>query len=113
MMLVFELLLQGKKMSVEAGTSFLEFFTAQLGQKAIEARRVIAAKLNDRIYDLSVPITESGEVSILESSNPEVLYVIRHSRANGRTHAVSLFWPNGELPAGPPSEFWFFYDIDM
>ena len=113
MMLVFELLLQGKKMSVEAGTSFLEFFTAQLGQKAIEARRVIAAKLNDRIYDLSVPITESGEVSILESSNPEVLYVIRHSMAHLLAHAVSLLWPNAKLTVGPPTEDGFFYDIDM
>lgn len=75
------------------------------------AKRAVAAKLNDKVVDLSTPIKQDSKVTILTSEDPEGLEVLRHSTAHLLAHAVQSVYPQAQVTIGPVIEDGFYYDF--
>ncbi len=77
------------------------------------AKAAVAAKINDRLVDLTTPISNSPRVQIVTSKDEEGLTVMRHSCAHVMAEALCSLWPQTKLVYGPTVEDGFYYDIDL
>jgi len=75
------------------------------------AKAALSATVDDRLVDLSFPLTADARVRILTSKNPEALMVYRHSTAHLLAAAVTNLFPTVQCGIGPPTEEGFFYDF--
>ncbi len=75
------------------------------------AKAALAAKVNDRLVDLSHVITQDSEVAIVTDRDAEGLDVIRHSTAHLLAHAVKELFPEAQVTIGPVIEDGFYYDF--
>ncbi|EXJ10278.1 threonine--tRNA ligase [Nitrincola nitratireducens] len=75
------------------------------------AKSAIAGRVNDRLADLSDPITSDASVQIITAKDPNALEIIRHSCAHLVGHAVKQLYPDAEMVIGPVIEDGFYYDI--
>ncbi len=74
---------------------------------------VLAAKFNNKIIDLYVPLKESGDLDFVRPNTPEGLDVLRHSSAHLMAHAVLRVFKDVEFAIGPTIEEGFYYDFDL
>lgn len=75
------------------------------------AEAALVAAVNDRLVDLTYPLTEDAAVRIITTKSPEALEVYRHSTAHLMAAAVTQLFPNVQCGIGPPIEDGFFYDF--
>ena len=75
------------------------------------ADAALAAKVDDRVVDLSYPLTSDARVQIVTSKNPEALEIYRHSTAHLLAAAVTSLFPGTQCGIGPPIDDGFFYDF--
>lgn len=75
------------------------------------ARAVLAAKVNGDICDLSKPLSDGDNVSLITGKSEEALEVIRHSTAHLLAMAVQELFPEAQVTIGPVIEDGFFYDF--
>ncbi|HEY7189339.1 MAG TPA: threonine--tRNA ligase [Vicinamibacterales bacterium] len=75
------------------------------------AKAALSATVDDRLVDLSFPLTADARVRILTSKNPEALMVYRHSTAHLLAAAVTNLFPTVQCGIGPPTDEGFFYDF--
>ena len=76
------------------------------------AKKAIIAKWNGELVDLSTPLEEDGQLSILTNKDEEALQVMRHSAAHLMAQALRRLYPNVHFGVGPAIENGFYYDID-
>ncbi len=95
--------------------SFEEEINAREALQAFEAFTddTIAARLNDRLVDLSFPLTESGVVQPVPLNSKDGIEILRHSTAHLMAQAVMRLYPNARLAIGPTVENGFYYDVDF
>ena len=67
----------------------------------LDSKKVIAAKLNDTLYDLAATVNEGGEVSAITTDSPEGLEILRHSTAHLMAQAVLRLYPGSHFGVGP------------
>ena len=72
----------------------------------------VAARLNDRLIDLSSPVTENGTIDAVNVHTPEGVSVLRHSISHVMAEAVQELFPNVKVTIGPSIEDGFYYDFD-
>lgn len=77
------------------------------------ARNALAVKVNDRIRELSHPISSDSRVSILTWNDADGKNAFWHSSAHILAEAVLKHYPNAKLGFGPPIENGFYYDVDF
>lgn len=77
------------------------------------ARNCVAMELDERLVDLSTPITADAEVRLITQKDPEALHVLRHSAAHVMAQAILRLYKDAKLTIGPAIEDGFYYDIDM
>jgi threonyl-tRNA synthetase len=77
------------------------------------AKAAIAAKVDDRLVDLSTPLSGDVAVQIITARDNEGLEVMRHSCAHIMAEAICTIWPQAQLVYGPTVEDGFYYDIDL
>src|SRR5207253_3816402 len=77
------------------------------------ARAAVAGKVDDRVVDLSYPLSGEHKVSIVTEKDPEALLVLRHSTAHVMAEAIQRLWPQAQLAYGSPLENGFYYDIAL
>src|SRR5207249_4940296 len=99
----------GSRKPLPRGTPVLEF-ARSLGPRL--ARDAVAARVNDRLVDLSTPLSEDCALEILTPSRPEALEVYRHSTAHLLAQAVQEIFPDARVGIGPVIEDGFYYDFD-
>ncbi|KXJ53379.1 MAG: threonine--tRNA ligase, partial [Neptuniibacter sp. Phe_28] len=75
------------------------------------AENVIAAKVNNRLMDLSDPIDIDAEVQLITVRDGEGVEIIRHSCAHLIGHAVKQLYPSAQMVIGPVIDDGFYYDI--
>ena len=75
------------------------------------ARAALAAFVDDRMVDLSYPLTKDARVRIVTSSTPEALALYRHSTAHLMAAAVTNLFPGAQCGIGPAIDDGFFYDF--
>ncbi len=75
------------------------------------AKATIAGKVNDVLFDATLPINDDSKVVIITSKDKEGIEIIRHSFAHLIGHAVKQIYPNIKMAIGPVIEDGFYYDI--
>ena len=75
------------------------------------AEAAYVAYVDDRLVDLTYPLTRDAKVKIVTNKNPEALEVYRHSTAHLLAAAVTALFPKVQCGIGPPIEDGFFYDF--
>tara|TARA_B100001996_G_C18660831_1_gene593019 strand:+ start:273 stop:2222 length:1950 start_codon:yes stop_codon:yes gene_type:complete len=75
------------------------------------ADQAIAIILNNQIKDISYPINQDVEISILKRSAKESLEIIRHDCAHVMAEAVQKLFPNTQVTIGPAIDNGFYYDF--
>ena len=95
------------------------------GATGLDAARAIGPKLaeqavlvraNGVVQDLRLPLADGQPIQILttrDTSDPDALYVLRHSSAHLLAEAVRHLYPGVKVAIGPPIENGFYYDFDF
>jgi threonyl-tRNA synthetase len=65
----------------------------------------------ERIVDLSMPLEEDVELTLLKEQDEDSLKVVRHSAAHVMATAILELFPETKLGHGPATENGFFYDV--
>ena len=69
--------------------------------------------LDGELRDLSAPLPDGAEISILTDRDPEALELIRHDAAHVMAEAVQELYPGTKVTIGPAIENGFYYDFDF
>ena len=77
------------------------------------ARNVLAAKVNNEVWDSNRPINEDVNLSLLTWNDPEGKATFWHSSAHLLAEAIESLYPGTKFGIGPAIERGFYYDIDL
>lgn len=77
------------------------------------ARKILAAKVNGQVWDLSRPINEDVTLQLLSWNDIEGKSTFWHSSAHLMAEALEAVFPGVKLGIGPAIEKGFYYDIDL
>ncbi len=91
------------------GTTVQAFGQAELPAGVM--RRALAAKVDDRLVDLSAPLESDAAVAIVTPDAPGALDLYRHSTAHLLAAAVTDVFPEAQCGIGPATDEGFFYDF--
>ncbi len=95
------------------------------GASGLDAARAIGPKLAEQAVlvkadgvaqDLRLPLAEGARLQILttrDTSDPDALFVLRHSAAHLLAEAVRRLYPGVKVAIGPPIENGFYYDFEF
>jgi threonyl-tRNA synthetase len=75
------------------------------------AKAAIAAIVDGKPVDLTLPLTEDARVEILTDRGPDALHVYRHSTAHLLAAAVTSLFPGVQCGVGPAIDEGFYYDF--
>ena len=98
----------GSTRSFESGTSVLSV-ARDISPRLADA--ALAGKVDDRLVDLTYPLTADAQVQIVTNKSPEALDLYRHSTAHLMAAAVTALFPHAQCGIGPPIDEGFFYDF--
>ena len=73
----------------------------------------VCARLDGRLVDLGATIDADASLEPVSASEPEGLYVLRHSTAHVMAQAVCDLFPGTKYAIGPPIEDGFYYDFAL
>ena len=77
------------------------------------ARKVLAAKVNGQVTDMSRPITTDSTLQLLTWTDTEGKSTMWHSSAHLMAEALESLYPGVKFGYGPSIENGFYYDIDL
>jgi threonyl-tRNA synthetase len=95
------------------------------GASGLDAARAIGPKLAEQavlvradgvVQDLRLPLADGARLQILttrDTSDPDALFVLRHSAAHLLAEAVRRLYPGVKVAIGPPIESGFYYDFEF
>ena len=100
----------GSVREYEKGTTSL-----QIAQSISEglARNVLAAKVNQEVWDASRPIQHDASLSLLTWNDALGKETMWHSSAHLMAEALESLYPGVKFWVGPPLENGFYYDVDL
>ena len=87
---------------------------ATIGSKL--AKDAVLVRANGQVQDLRLPLEDGQPIQILttrDTSDPDALYVLRHSAAHLLAEAVRRLYPGTKIAIGPPIENGFYYDFEF
>lgn len=100
----------GSVREVEQGTTSMDI------AKSISeglARNVLAAKVNDEVWDANRPITSDASLQLLTWNDSLGKSTFWHSSAHLMAEALEAIYPGVKFGIGPPIESGYYYDIDL
>src|SRR6476646_3297722 len=77
------------------------------------ARKVLAAKVNDQVWDAGRPISEDASLKLLTWDDKDGKSTFWHSSAHLMAEAIESMFPGVKFWVGPPIEKGFYYDVDL
>jgi threonyl-tRNA synthetase len=87
---------------------------AAIGPKLAE--QAVLVRSNGSVQDLRAPLEDGQQIQILttrDTSDPDALYVLRHSTAHLLAEAVRRLYPGTKIAIGPPIDDGFYYDFEF
>ena len=75
------------------------------------AKAAVGAVVDDRLVDLTMPLTRDARVRIITGDSPDALPLVRHSTAHLMAAAVTSLFPGAQCGIGPATDEGFFYDF--
>lgn len=73
---------------------------------------VVAAGVNDQIWDLTRPIEEDASLKLFKWEDAEGKHAFWHSSAHLMAEAIEALYPGTKFGIGPAIENGFYYDVD-
>lgn len=100
----------GSVREYEKGTTSM-----QIAQSISEglARNVLAAKVNNEVWDSSRPILTDASINLLTWNDALGKETMWHSSAHLMAEALEALFPGVKFWVGPPLENGFYYDVDL
>ncbi len=98
----------GSSQHIEEGTVYSELLESLPGSVR---RKAVAAKVDDRIYDLRQKVEVDGNFVVITTDERESLEVIRHSASHLMALAVKEIYGDVKFGIGPSIEDGFYYDL--
>jgi threonyl-tRNA synthetase len=98
----------GSSRSADAGSPVLDI-ARQISPRLADA--ALAARVDDRLVDLSYPLQSDARLQILTNKSAEALDITRHSTAHLMAAAVTALFPGAQCGIGPAIDEGFFYDF--
>ncbi|MDR1525768.1 MAG: threonine--tRNA ligase [Tannerella sp.] len=77
------------------------------------AQDVLAAEVNEEIWDLTRPINSDATVRLLKWDDEEGKHAFWHSSAHLMAEALQELYPDTKFGIGPAVENGFYYDVDL
>lgn len=77
------------------------------------ARNILAAEINEEVWDLSRPIMSDATIRFLKWDDAKGKSTFWHSSAHLMAEAVESIFPGVKFWVGPPIEKGFYYDMDL
>src|SRR5678815_4211897 len=77
------------------------------------ARKVLAAKVNNEVWDASRPINTDSTVQLLTWEDTDAKSTFWHSSAHLMAEAVDASFPGVKFWVGPAIDKGFYYDMDL
>ncbi len=77
------------------------------------AKAALAAKIGEKVVDLSTPLHEGDQIAIITATSPEGLEVLRHSAAHVLAEAATSLFPGTKVAIGPAIKDGFYYDFEF
>jgi len=77
------------------------------------ARNVLAAKVDEMVWDATRPILRDASVTLLTWNDSEGKATLWHSSAHLMAEAIEQLYPGAKFGIGPDIETGFYYDIDL
>ncbi|MDR2764346.1 MAG: threonine--tRNA ligase [Tannerella sp.] len=77
------------------------------------AESVLAAKVNDEVWDLNRPLQQDSTLQLLKWEDEEGKHVYWHSSAHLMAEALQELYPGVKFGIGPAIENGFYYDVDL
>ncbi|HCY89795.1 MAG TPA: threonine--tRNA ligase [Chitinophagaceae bacterium] len=77
------------------------------------ARKVLAAKVNGEVWDLSRPIRTDSNLTLLTWDDADGKSTFWHSSAHLMAEAIQAAFPQAKFWVGPAIDKGFYYDIDL
>jgi threonyl-tRNA synthetase len=77
------------------------------------AQDVLAAKVNEEIWDLTRPINSDATVRLLKWDDEDGKHAFWHSSAHLMAEALQELYPDTKFGIGPAIENGFYYDVDL
>jgi threonyl-tRNA synthetase len=93
----------------QKGTTAMEI---ALSISAGLARKVLAAKVNQEVWDSSRPLEQDAQLSLLTWDDKEGKSTFWHSSAHLLAEAIEALYPGTKFGIGPAIDTGFYYDID-
>ncbi|MDR3136243.1 MAG: threonine--tRNA ligase [Coriobacteriales bacterium] len=100
----------GSAQTLEEGTTAAEV-AARIGPRL--AKQALAARVNNKLVDLSSRLEDGDRLEIITTSSPEALGILRHSSAHILAESIWTLWPQARFGVGPAIEDGFYYDIEL
>ena len=75
------------------------------------AKAALAARLDGRLVDLSLPIDQDAALEIVTAKDDDALELLRHDCAHVLAEAAKELWPDIQVTIGPAIEDGFYYDF--
>jgi threonyl-tRNA synthetase len=76
------------------------------------AKVAVAGKVNEKLKDLSYPLTENAAVEIITLDSEEGLDILRHSTSHLMAQAVGNLFPGTKYGIGPSIAKGYYYDFE-
>ncbi|MFH1591322.1 MAG: threonine--tRNA ligase [archaeon] len=99
---------KGKQVESVPGATLLDVAKEVLGD---EYKKAVAAKMADKVVDLSTPVTNDADIRFYSFEDPEGIEVFRHSSTHLMAHAVVSLYHESQPTIGPVVDEGFYYDF--
>ena len=103
---MLDIIIDNKNISIKENQSIEDIIGSNF-----DIDNVVAAKINNRLVDLSNIINENCTIQLIKNSDKEGLEIIRHTCAHVFGHAIKQLYPDVKMAIGPVIENGFYYDI--
>ena len=103
---MLDIIIDNKNISIKENQSIEDIIGSNF-----DIDNVVAAKINNRLVDLSNIINENCTIQLIKNSDEEGLEIIRHTCAHVFGHAIKQLYPDVKMVIGPVIENGFYYDI--
>jgi threonyl-tRNA synthetase len=97
----------GQSRDVASGATAFEALKAH----DLQSKTLVAAKLDGRLVDLSLRLTEACRLEPVDAASADGLEVLRHSSAHLMAQAVQRLFPGTQVTIGPVIDGGFYYDF--
>ncbi len=98
-----------KSAQIEKGSNIFQALKAL----EIPTKNLVAAKISDKLVDLSTILEENTNFEVVAIDSPEGRDILLHSSAHLMAAAINRLFPGTKFAIGPSIKDGFYYDLDL